>query len=97
VFVELLVCNDCLHSSIEIARADLQDPVHRREIEAHSAPQRHDMALQAGAASKGNHRYFMMRTNLDDLAHLLGSTARRRRRQAVRRDDRTRPCHVSRA
>jgi len=70
--VELLVGNASLHGGIEIARADLQDPVHLREIEAHSATQRHDMAFQAGAGAKRDSRHLVLRTKLDDLAHLLG-------------------------
>ena len=37
MLIELFVGHARLHRGIEIARADLQDPVHVREIEAHSA------------------------------------------------------------
>ena len=50
MLVELLVGNARFHSRIEIAGADLQDPVHPRDIDAHPAPQRHDIAFQAGAS-----------------------------------------------
>jgi hypothetical protein len=33
--IELFVGHARMHGGIEIARADLQDPVHLREIEAH--------------------------------------------------------------
>lgn len=52
MFIELLVGHARLHSGIEIAPPDVQDPVHLRYIDAHSAPQRDDCTLQARAAAK---------------------------------------------
>jgi hypothetical protein len=71
MLVELLVGNARFYCCIKIADADLQDPVHLREIDTHPAPERHDIAFQAGASAKRDNRYLVPRTELDDLAHLL--------------------------
>ena len=64
--------NARLYRGIKIGWPHLQDPVHPRNIERDSAPQCHDMTLQAGTRTEGNDRYLMTRTDLDDLAHLFG-------------------------
>jgi hypothetical protein len=71
MLVKLLVGNARLYSCIEIAGADLQDLVHPRDIDTHTATQRQDMAFQAGATAKRDNRQLVPCTKLDDLAHLL--------------------------
>ena len=72
MLVELFVGNAGLHRCIEIARADLQNPVHPRDVDAHPALQRHDMAFQASATAKRDNRHLVSRADLDDLAYLMG-------------------------
>jgi hypothetical protein len=49
-----------------------QDLVHPREVNGHTALQRHDMAFQTSAAPKRVNRHLVARADLDDLTHLIG-------------------------
>jgi hypothetical protein len=63
--------NARFHSRIEIAGADLEDPVHPRDIDTHPAPQRQDIAFHAGTSAKRDQRHLVARADGDDFAHLL--------------------------
>src|ERR1051325_1298194 len=52
VFVELLAGDPRFNGRVEILCIDPQDPVHLREIDAHAASERGDMALERGSGAK---------------------------------------------
>jgi hypothetical protein len=60
--------NTGLDGSVQVARVDLNDPVHSREIDTDTAAQGEDMTFQPGASAKRNNRDFVLGTNFYDLA-----------------------------
>ena len=63
--------NARFHRRIKIAYSNLQDLVHARHIDADTAPQRHDIAFQAGPSAKRDQRHLVVRADLDDFAHFF--------------------------
>ena len=55
--VELLARDARLHAAVEILAVDLEHAVHPRQIDAHAAVQRRDVALERGADAERDHRH----------------------------------------
>jgi len=54
--IQLLARHARLDAAVEVVGVHLDDPVHRRKVEAHAAIQRRDVALERRADAEGDHR-----------------------------------------
>ena len=97
--VELLARDAGLHGDVEVVDRQAQDRVHLAHVDADSALQRLDVALQRGARAEGHERRAVAGAYADDRRGLLG--ARRvhhgvgRRRRMKRLVDAVLVAHVA--
>jgi citrate lyase alpha subunit len=79
MIVELLSGYPRLHSAVQIIVVDLENGVHLREIDAHTAVQGLHVAFERGARAVGDDRNLVARTHADDGGHVLGAASERHR------------------
>ena len=61
-----------LHTAIQIARVDLKDVIHLRQINRDASCWCIDMPLKRGARAKCNYGHFVCCADPDDIRHVLG-------------------------
>ena len=70
--VQLLARHAGLDGAVEVLGADPQDAVHLRQVDAHPAAHRSDVAFQRRAGAEGDDRHARLGAARNDLGDLLG-------------------------